>query len=329
MQLSTLLHSRSAGFAALFIVVLLSGCEALQGVNVGTGVTLPGGVGVGANKTIGSGQSREKSTSKKAEEETPPTTQQGLVKLYIFDCGTLRTPDVSAFGLSNAETDVRELFVPCYLIEHPTRGRLLWDAGLPASLAGQGEVLSDSGFTQIYRVSLVNQLKNMNLQPDDIDYVAFSHMHFDHVGSANAFSEATLLIQEAEYTAAFVDVADYFDYALYEDLAGSAKQLLNGDFDVFGDGSVQILSAPGHTPGHQVLLVNLENRGPVLLSGDLYHFKESRELRRVPTFNADKAQSLESIDKIETVLSATRASLWIQHNLAQARTLKQAPEYYD
>ena len=81
--------------------------------------------------------------------------------------------------------------------------------------------------------------------------------------------------------------------------------IIEGDYDVFGDGSVTIISAPGHTPGHQVLLVKLAKTGPVLLSGDLYHFRESRLLRRVPKFNYDAAMSLRSIDAVEVLLDKT------------------------
>jgi glyoxylase-like metal-dependent hydrolase (beta-lactamase superfamily II) len=155
-------------------------------------------------------------------------------------------------------------------------------------------------------------------------------MHWDHVGAANLFTDSTLLIQDAEYQAAFVDQNNQlFDPSLYLDLADSERRILNGDYDVFGDGSVMIISAPGHTPGHQVLLVELENTGPVLLSGDLYHFRKSRELRRVPLFNTDAEETLRSMDKIEALLKAEQATLWIEHDQALADTLKKAPEYYD
>ena len=307
----------------MLLATMLVGCEAMQGVNVGTGVRLPGGVGVGANKTIGQGQ--EKAAKKKKESTAPG------VKLYVFDCGTLRFEDVTMFGISASDTNVRELFVPCYLIEHPTKGRLLWDAGLPPQLAGQGEQPLGEGTTQEYRVSLVNQLAKMKLRPRDIDFVAFSHMHFDHVGSANEFVGSTLLIQETEYEAAFKNHSEnaFFEFDLYGDLANATKTLLTGDYDVFGDGKVQIVSAPGHTPGHQVLYVELDDYGPLVLSGDLYHFEVSRQKRAVPEFNTDKTQTLESMSKVESLINVTKATLWIEHNMAQAMLLNLAPSYYE
>ncbi len=316
--------NRAARALQLCLTLLfVASCSNMQGVNVGTSVALPGGIGVGANKTIGSGADKPKSNK--------PQSKAPGVKLYVFDSGSLAMDDVSPFGLSNLDTQVRELFEPCYLIEHPNNGRLLWDGGLPAALAGQGPQPLGEGQTQVYKRSLQDQLADMRLNPSDIKYVAFSHMHFDHVGSANLFTDSILIIQQSEYTAAFEKAAEnpYFEHELYKDLADNTKIVVSGDHDVFGDGSVQIISAPGHTPGHQVLLVNLKNLGPVLLSGDLYHFEASRKLRAVPSFNTNKAATLESMTKIEQLLRQSDATLWIEHNKALADRPYLAPAYYD
>lgn len=314
---------RASSWLLAAFLVWFAGCSTLNGVNVNTGINLPGGVNVGANKTLGQGG-----------EQTPTNKREKVdnnIRLHVFDCGRVSMDDISAFGLSNADTDVRELFVPCYLIEHPTKGRLLWDAGLPPEVVGKGPQPAGQGSVQEYRESLIDQLNDIDLGPEDIDFIAFSHMHFDHVGSANLFSDSNLLIQESEYQAAFKDYADYpvFTYDLYKDLAGSTKTLLSGDHDVFGDGKVKIVSAPGHTPGHQVLYVYLNNYGPVLLSGDLYHFEASREKRSVPVFNTNKEDTLASMAKVERFLKSTSATLWIQHNLEQATRLNLSPSYYD
>lgn len=251
------------------------------------------------------------------------------VRLTVFDCGTIHVYDVRTFSLTNEETTVRELFVPCYLIEHPD-GRLLWDAGLPLRMVGQGLIESPPDMAMAYETSLIDQLAELSLSPDDIDFAAYSHMHFDHVGAANAFSSAKLLIQDTEYQAAFVEKDNpYFQPDLYEELVDSEKEILSGDYDVFGDGSVVIISAPGHTPGHQVLLLKLDNFGPLILSGDLYHFRKSRELRRAPQFNVDAEQTFRSMDKVEALIKAEGATFWIEHDKALADTLDLAPAYYD
>ncbi len=248
------------------------------------------------------------------------------LKLYVFDCGHLAFADISNFGLSNADTPVRELFVPCYLIEHDD-GRLLWDAGLPLDVVGP----RDPEATSWYENSILDQLLAMDLTPRDVRFAAFSHFHYDHVGAANAFRDSTILIQETEYVAAFEHAEDnpVFRPPLYAALQDSQRILLNGDHDVFGDGSVLIISAPGHTPGHQVLMLQLENYGSLILSGDLYHFEASRRLRRTPVFNTDAGQTLESMDKVEALIRESGATFWIEHNQELANTLNLAPACYD
>ena len=251
---------------------------------------------------------------------------QAELRLHVLDCGRLAFADVSAFGLDNSETDVRELFVPCYLIDHDGE-LMIWDAGLPLDMVGPRQP-DASGW---YETSVIDQLAAMDISPADIDYAAYSHFHYDHVGAANAFAAATLLIQRTEYEAAFEtpETNPVFRPELYEQLRGSDKIMLEGDHDVFGDGSVTIVSAPGHTPGHQVLKLELENFGPLVLSGDLYHFEASRRLRRTPVFNTDAGQTLASMDKVEALVEETGASFWIEHSLELAESLNLAPAYYD
>jgi N-acyl homoserine lactone hydrolase len=252
------------------------------------------------------------------------------VRLYVFDCGHLRVDTVQPFGIDDDETDVRELAVPCYVIEHP-RGRLLWDAGLPSSLAaGDGWQALDDGEQVRFERPLADQLAELGLDMNSFDYVAFSHMHFDHVGAANEIEHGTLIIQRAEHDAAFADEVTVigFEPRLYTGLEGLDKRVIDGDHDVFGDGRVRIVAAPGHTPGHQVLFVDLAEHGPVVLSGDLYHFRISREQQRIPVFNVDPEQTLESMARVEALVAETGADFWIQHEAAHFETLRLAPAYY-
>lgn len=251
------------------------------------------------------------------------------LKLHVFDCGVIRFETVENFSISNDETEVRDLSVPCYVIEHE-RGRLLWDGGLPSATAdtegwhGEGMLLRlDNTFAE--------QLAGIDLNMGSFDYMAFSHMHFDHVGVANEIQGATLIIQKAEYDAAFADPVTLpgADPLLYSNLKDAERVLIEGDHDVFGDGRVRIISAPGHTPGHQVLYIDLANTGPIVLSGDLYHFALSREQRRVPQFNVDADQTLESMDRVEAFLKETGSKLWIEHELAWFEKLNKSPMFYD
>lgn len=247
-------------------------------------------------------------------------------KLYVFDCGVLHLDDVSMFGLSADETPVRELFVPCYLIRHAD-GLLFWEGGLPLAVAEADGSVAVAGSTMVYERSIVDQLADMDIAPADIRFAAYSHLHFDHVGAANALAGVNVLMQKAEWDTAFGG-GGFVDESLIEGLRNAELTIIEGDHDVFGDGSVEIIFTPGHTPGHQVLLVNLAETGPVLLSGDLYHFRESRALRRVPVFNHDAATTFDSMDKIEALLRSRGATLWIEHDKALADSLRKAPQYY-
>ncbi len=272
-------------------------------------------------------ESEPESESESAEEAEAPA-----LKLYVFDCGRVRFNDEQLdafdFGLTSEETDVRELIVPCYVVEHE-RGRLLWDGGLPLATAEtEGWQGADGKQLRLDR-RLGDQLADIDLDFTAFDYVAFSHMHYDHVGVANEVEGATLLIQQAEYEAAFADEMTVYGFnpALYERLRDADRQILDGEHDVFGDGRVRILPAPGHTPGHQVLFVDLTKTGPVLLSGDLYHVPFNRDNRRVPSFNVDAETTLASMDRIEKFLKETGAELWIEHELARFEQVAQAPAY--
>lgn len=261
---------------------------------------------------------------------SPQSGTQGSLRLYVMDCGSIHLTDVAAFGLTNEETPVRDLFVPCYLVKHPG-GLLLWDAGLDLAIVGKGEVELQEGATMRYERSVIDQLAEIGYRPDDIDLIALSHLHFDHAGASNFFPGARLLIQDTEYQAGFVNYADnpVFNYDYYKELADNPMTILEGDHDVFGDGLVQIISAPGHTPGHQVLYLSLSETGRLVLSGDLYHFRFNRMHRRTPVFNTSAEETLASMDKVEALLKEKGATLWIQHDQARASQLKFAPDFYE
>ena len=254
------------------------------------------------------------------------------VRLYVFNCGDFLFPSVQNFGVGDNETTVRELVVPCYVIEHP-KGTLLWDGGLPSAVADMPgwQRNPESGTQFRLQRTLQDQLLGMDLDFDltSIDLAAFSHIHYDHVGVANELTNATWLVQRGDYDVVANDAAvPAYDPALLADIRKRPTQVLDGDFDVFGDGTVRLIAATGHTPGHQVLYVELAEFGPLILSGDLYHFRISRERRRVPLFNVDKGLTLTAMDKVEALVAAAGATFWIEHDAALFQTLSLAPDYY-
>jgi N-acyl homoserine lactone hydrolase len=257
-------------------------------------------------------------------------TSAAVDRMYVLECGESRTNDVSANWSPGVNVGVaREFSDNCYLIQHGDR-LLLWDSGMSDSIAAKPEgVTAANGLLTIWvRKTLASQLQALKIAPDDITDLAFSHFHSDHVGNANLFTSARLYIQEPEYDAAFGPDASRFNFnpALYDKLRSNPTVKLLGDYDVFRDGSVVIVSTPGHTPGHQSLLVRLPERGAVLLSGDMVHFQDNWTQRRVPARNFDKSESLQSMQKVESVLAMEHAELWINHDKAQSAAIPKAPE---
>ena len=276
---------------------------------------------------------QQDTTSTVGDSEPEEAVPESTLKLYVFDCGRLRFDTVVNFGIDDDETDVRELVVPCYLVDHP-EGRMLWDGGLPSSIkyiAGRDDTVWVGNAKLTY--TLAEQIVSAGLEFDlsSLDYMAFSHIHYDHVGVANEISGATWLVQRGDYEAAFAEpiTVPAVQPELLTNLRDADRLILDGDHDVFGDGRVRLISAPGHTPGHQVLFLDLEWAGPLVLSGDLYHFRISRDDRRVPVFNVDREMSLQSMDKVEAFVAEQGAMFWIEHDLELFQTLQTAPRYYE
>ena len=167
--------------------------------------------------------------------------------------------------------------------------------------------------------------------PGDIQYFAMSHSHGDHSGNANLFASSTIFMQQAEYDAVFGATPEKYGFAAanFEKLKGAKFVLLNGDRDVFGDGSVVIKSTPGHTPGHQSLLVLMPKAGPILLTGDLVHLKYSWDHDIVPNFNYDVARSHQSIAEMKALVEKTGARVWVNHDKEQHAAIPVAPAYIE
>jgi N-acyl homoserine lactone hydrolase len=152
--------------------------------------------------------------------------------------------------------------------------------------------------------SLKRQLAEVGYTPKDINYLALSHYHWDHTANNNDFAGATWLVRQVERDAMFAEkLPELVQRSTYEGLKNSKTIIIKSDdHDVFGDGMVVIKYSPGHTPGHQVLFVKLARTGPVLLSGDLYHYPEERTLDRVPTFDADPVQNRKARAAIDAAM---------------------------
>ncbi len=191
------------------------------------------------------------------------------LRLYVFDCGVLKPADAKSYGFDKVAE--LKMSVPCFLIAHP-KGTLMWDVGVvpDSDFKGDGSPVIQ-GFIEVAK-PLKTQLEALGYEPQDIKYLAMSHYHIDHSANANMFAGSTWLVAQAERDIMFSDKpAPVRVEKNYSALKDSKTTILPpaSDYDVFGDGSVIIKQAPGHTPGHQVLFLKLPKTGPVLIAGTL------------------------------------------------------------
>jgi glyoxylase-like metal-dependent hydrolase (beta-lactamase superfamily II) len=245
------------------------------------------------------------------------TSAAPAVKMWRLDCGTFIT---------------KHLTDSCYLIRHG-RELMLWDAGLGAELLGHPMAYrTGSASIVVLRETIVSQLAALGLRPRQVAILALSHVHTDHIGQAAAFSHARLIVGREDWrllTAA--KPSPVLEPArLNPWIEGHApKTLTDGDYDVFGDGSVVMLATPGHTPGHHSLLVRLRAFGPVLLSGDLYHSESQRERQEPAPHDFDRAATLRSFHHFEAIAAALHATVVIPHDPGDIKKLPRFPQAAD
>jgi glyoxylase-like metal-dependent hydrolase (beta-lactamase superfamily II) len=260
------------------------------------------------------------------------------IRLYVLDGGTLES-DPTRYRLTKEDVGTTQLSVAAYLIVHPM-GVLLWDTGAvpdenwqpTGTLVQHKLVLPDGQGRQVtIQVPLKAQLTASGYAPAQVTHLALSHYHWDHTANANAFARATWLVRQSERDAMFADkplgTATPMTYGA---LKNSKTLIVTSDeHDVFGDGAVILKSAPGHTPGHQVLYVKLAKTGGVVLSGDLYHYPQERTMNRLPTFEFSEEQTRAARESVDNFLARTKSQLWIQHDFNAHAKLKRAPQYYE
>lgn len=248
----------------------------------------------------------------------------GVEKLYILNCGEGVAGDISRWSPGVNEGKSMDFVDTCYLIKH-SQGWFLWDTGLDDAVAAMPSGLAPADPKAVHwrrPKTLAAQLDQLGVKPSDLKAMAVSHTHADHIGNVELFPTTMLYVQKAEYEWPGPNNAPRFK-------PEHPVTKLEGDRDVFGDGSITILSTPGHTPGHQSLLVKLPKTGAVVLSGDAVHFQSNWDNRGVPSINSNKEQTLASMQKISDTLTKEKGQLWINHDKAQRDRLKMSPEFYD
>jgi N-acyl homoserine lactone hydrolase len=244
----------------------------------------------------------------------PVQAKSPQITVYQLDCGRIDIADMDPFADDGSYKGVpRQLVDSCFLIRHP-EGDLLWEAGVGDQFAGPEGVTYMPGFVAHVPVTLQSQLQALGTDPSKIQFLAFSHEHIDHIGNANALTGATWILnkKEHEWTVAH-DGHDGQPPALLTQAMRAKTKLIAGDYDVFDDGAVKIIAAPGHTPGHQVLLVQPTGQQPLILAGDLWHSYENYQRDRVPRFNTSRSETLASMAKVRTLAKKTGARVLISH----------------
>jgi len=253
------------------------------------------------------------------------------LKLYVLDCGHASFKDMGGFS-DTGEYDGKpgEIAVPCFLIQH-SKGNLLWDAGLGDHFAANRDGSDVApGVHVTVPVTLLAQLQALDLTPKEVTFLAFSHLHWDHTGNANEFPDSVWIMNSAELAAGLaLPPPGGVLPETWNAYKNAKNETIDGDFDVFGDGTVMILRAPGHTPGHQVLKLKLQKSGTVILSGDLYHLRSNRQFKRVPVYNANRADTLASMSRVETIIRNTGGRLIVQHDPKDYQALPKPPAYLD
>jgi N-acyl homoserine lactone hydrolase len=272
-----------------------------------------------------------------ARSKLPDPINAGVAeRLYRLDCGHSLANDESVWTPGeNVGRDI-EFSSTCWLIKHG-REWLLWDTGVPETTLNDPRGWSTLPKLIVYHLdkSLTGQLGEIGLKPRDIGRVAISHTHGDHIGNMGLFLNSTIVMQQAEYNWIHSPNGPNDNVnqlmALARKLLGTPQnlQLIDGDTDVFGDGSVTLVSTPGHTPGHQSLLIHLRNSGFIILSGDVVHLEENFEKNIVPSLNTSKAESIASMDRVRYLMAAYKATLFINHDKSQIDELRLIPAFYD
>ncbi len=251
----------------------------------------------------------------------PVAAQPAEVTLTRIECGTGAKPTIVAERFTDTfayKPDLALTFTfSCYVIKHGDE-YMVWDTGF-----------APGSNPNAPKVGIVDRLAELKVKPEQVKYVGISHYHADHTGQLAPFANATLLIGKGDWDGVnanppmpSANVAGFKEW-----MGPSARKVeaLALDKDVWGDGTVVVMRAPGHTPGHSILLVRLRSGQVYLLSGDAVHFHENYESNGVPAFNYDRAQTIASIERIKKVAANLKATVIIQHDMRDIGKLPAFP----
>jgi len=267
------------------------------------------------------------------------------MRLYVLNSGSLAIGKGALENFAPMDPPIR-IPVAFFVIQHP-KGNVLFDTG------NNDKIIDDPSYwgpnfaalkpVVTPEIRIEAQLGRIGMKPDDFTYVVVSHMHLDHGGNVGKFPNSTLIIQrdEIEY-AMFTDepFAGAFipgDVAALRSMVGVSKPnalpmlIIDDDLDIFGDGSVVVKRARGHTKGGQMLIVRLPHTGTVILTGDAAYFRDS-VLKSLPpnlVLAYDPAGIMRGYEWIRYMMASEGADFFTSHDPDAFKAYKKAPEYYD
>jgi N-acyl homoserine lactone hydrolase len=266
----------------------------------------------------------------------PAAAQEGP-KLYVFTSGSLGGFPKAALQIG-AQGNIDWAPVSFYVIKHP-KGNVIFDTGnndktITDADGWWGPLAKGFGLKMTKDDAIPVQLAKIGLKVDDIKYVIVGHLHLDHGGNVGQFKNSTLIAQDDEFKAAWWPDVGYSIFYIPGDFADTktVKTIrLSGDFDVFNDGSVRVVRAPGHTPGSQFLVVKLPKTGTAILTSDVVYLTESLEKNLIPPIPGtwSPSDTYKSYDKIRHIRDVENAKLFIGHDPELFKAAKKAPEFYD
>jgi glyoxylase-like metal-dependent hydrolase (beta-lactamase superfamily II) len=250
------------------------------------------------------------------------------LRLYALTCGWMTLP---LGALLEGEAGELRIPVPCYLIEHPRRGRALFDAGLSTVCQSSAHTAEYLGrFASLLRIEfaagedVARRLEKLDVGASGIDYLINSHLHFDHAGGNALIPDARLVVQRREWQAAHEpDLIESVGYKPVDYDLGQDVLQIDGEHDLFGDGSAVLFPTYGHTPGHQSLRVRLAG-GEVVLAGDACYLRRSLAELHLPMGAHDRAAMRESLLRLRE-LQASGARIFYGHDPEFWRGVPQAP----
>lgn len=264
-------------------------------------------------------------------------TADGLYKLNTADW----TMDYSMLVQMQGIGDPYDVTCPAHLIDHP-EGTVLFDTGVSYDLVTEPETYGPNGAPQLADLvaavdmdadqQLDRLLDDAGYAPADVDYLIMSHLHTDHAGNIDLFTDAEIVVHEDELQYAFAPTAPVQellytdgDLAPLRDPAYDVRTV-TGPFDAFGDGSVVTVPTPGHSPGHQSLRVELPEAGTVVLGADVANHRDGYEAELLPAFTWALDDAVHSIRQVRDLIDRTGADLYLAHDRDDQAALPEPPE---